>query len=92
MLTPELITYAPTPARRVETFDFRLRKIMTEQQWTSTALSTRVRMNRSCFSRLYNGKVKPNFWTLCELAHALNVSIDWLVGFTDEMRPLIPEQ
>ena len=74
-----------------ESFDERLRKVMDLRDMSSKQVYARIRMGASNFSRLHRGLTKPNFWTICELAKVLNVSLDYLAGFTDEPRPLHPE-
>ncbi|MFP3564746.1 helix-turn-helix domain-containing protein [Paraburkholderia sp. SIMBA_030] len=71
-----------------EQFDFRLCKVMRARKMRTTDLAMRVSMPASVLSRLRAGHTKPTFSTLCKLAKELDISIDWLVGFTDDMRPL----
>ncbi len=87
-MTPEMITFAPLAKPPYESFDQRLRKIMRIRGLCAAHLERRSRVDATAISKLCAGKSKPTFWTLVELASALNVSIDWLVGLTDEMRPL----
>ena len=91
MLVTEIITDPPSRATKFETFDERLRKIMAAREVTAGDLGHRINMQPSNFSRLCRGLTKPTFWTLCELANALNISMDYLAGFTDEPRPLRKE-
>jgi transcriptional regulator with XRE-family HTH domain len=77
---------SPTKAP-YESFALRLRKIREERGLSQRELAKRIKKHNSEISDYENGTM-PSFWNLCELARALNVSLDWLCGLTDERRPL----
>lgn len=86
-MTPELITYSPPPKPPYETFAVRLRRTRKELGLTQKEVAARIKKCKSEISQYETGTL-PSFWNLCELARALNVSLDWLCGLTDERRPL----
>ena len=50
-----------------------------------------MKYDRASFSNIHTGKFKPSFRVMCEIAKILDISLDYLCGFTDEPRPLHPE-
>lgn len=87
-MTPELITCSPAPRPPYQSFGQRLQIVRKDLGLTQKEVSAAIRMHKSEVSAYERGRQMPTFWSLCELARALNVSIDWLAGLTDERRPL----
>ena len=48
-----------------------------------------VKMNRSDISQYCSGKVEPNQDKLFVLSKALNVNESWLMGYEDQIMPII---
>lgn len=70
-----------------EGFAHRLRRVRTERGLTQRDLAKRIKKHYSEVSSYETG-THPGFWNLCELARALDVSLDWLCCLTDVYRPL----
>jgi transcriptional regulator with XRE-family HTH domain len=67
-------------------FGQRLQIVRKDLGLTQKQVSEAIRMHKSEVSAYERGRQMPTFWSLCELARALNVSIDWLAGLSDERR------
>jgi transcriptional regulator with XRE-family HTH domain len=71
-------------------FADRVRQARTEAGLKQAELAKRMRVHQSEVSAYERGRYMPTFWNLCELARALNVSLDWLCGLS-EKRELVCE-
>jgi transcriptional regulator with XRE-family HTH domain len=61
-----------------ETFGQRLRRLRLERGWQIAELGKKARISAHQISEYERGKHFPNFWKLIEVAHALDVSLDYL--------------
>ncbi|PRX24041.1 helix-turn-helix protein [Orenia metallireducens] len=66
----------------------RLRKLRKERNLTLADLSSHFHMRKSTFSNYENDYRKPNADLLEELADYFNVSVDYLLGRTNERNPM----
>jgi transcriptional regulator with XRE-family HTH domain len=69
-------------------FSDRLREVRQRRGLTATALSQRAGLHITAISLLEGDKRLPGFETMVALAKALNVSADFLLGLSKEMRGL----
>src|SRR5262245_24598889 len=80
----------PTTARNatIERFRERLLELVTRSRLAQSAYAARVALNRSTLSQLLSPKNDrlPRAENIVAIARAENVSIDWLLGLTDEGR------
>ena len=67
----------------------RLKRLRTQQQTTSTALSDRTGISKSTLSRLENGQRRPTLELLLALSLAYRVPLDDLVGAPDVGDPRV---
>lgn len=74
--------------KKHEDFGKRLKYVMAYRQITSKQLSQDLFLSISTISGYCTGRRSPNIYHLLSLAKALNVSADYLIGCTDELRPL----
>jgi transcriptional regulator with XRE-family HTH domain len=63
-------------------FAKRLRQVRTDSQLTGKDLADRIGLTREAIVNLETGTRSPSVDTLYDLAKALNVSIDYLLGVT----------
>ena len=61
----------------------RLAECRRERGLQQKALAERSNVAPSAISRFENGAARPSLESICRLAHALGVSVDFLVGRTD---------
>jgi transcriptional regulator with XRE-family HTH domain len=67
----------------------RLRKVRRDQDHTQQELGALAKINYTTISRIESGEAKQVYAdTVMELAKALDVSADYLLGLTDDLRPL----
>jgi transcriptional regulator with XRE-family HTH domain len=69
-------------------FSDRLRQLRTDAGLTGEALAGKVRLNRTAIVNLERGVRGPSIDTVFELAEALNVSADYLMGLPLRDPPL----
>lgn len=67
-----------------ELFAQRLRDLRTQSNVSVANLCEAVGITKSAVSRFEHGKDNPNYNTLCALADYFNVSLDYLVGRSDD--------
>jgi len=60
-----------------------LKTLFNERKLTQKQLADGIKIDRSSISYLLNGLTMPKFTTLISIADYFGVSIDWLVGRTD---------
>ena len=72
------------PESDIIEFGRRLRDIRKRRGYDQAALAEIARVPVSSISHFERGKRKPNFDTLLRLARGLEVSLDYLVGWTDD--------
>lgn len=65
------------------TIVFRLKQLRKEQQITQVKLSLDLNMSQNTISRYENGIRNADYNTLIQLADYFNVSLDYLLGRTD---------
>ena len=63
-----------------------LGKVMKERRITQYALSLQMGIRQSQVSNWLNGKSAPGYRSIKLLCEALELSADFLLGFTDEER------
>ena len=80
---PEVNLSSIKPDPTVAGIGRRLAQCRRERKVTQLALSKRSKVAASAISRFESGHQRPSLETLCRLAHALDVSVDFLVGRTD---------
>lgn len=68
-------------------FCMRLYTIRTERGYSQEELAKKMGFNQSIISRFENGIGKPSFDNLWALADVLGVTIDYLVGRSDNKNP-----
>ena len=62
-----------------------LRSIRKELGVTQKVLAAKINVSQQCYSDYETGKTDPDIKTLILIADALNISIDYLLGRTDEL-------
>ena len=73
----------------MEILKTRLREIREIRKLSQSAAGRLAGCGQTKISAYETGKSKPQYQTLVHLADALQVSIDYLLGRTDEMEPKI---
>ena len=67
-----------------ELFSERLRMIRTSNHLTQTQLAELIEVNRTMITLLEKGVRSPSIEVSCAIADILNVSLDYLVGLSDQ--------
>jgi len=67
----------------IEIFVRNLKTLFNERKLTQKQLADGINIDRSSLSCLLNGLSMPKLTTLISIADYFGVSIDWLVGRTD---------
>ena len=67
-----------------------LKTIRRETGLTQTDMARKINVSQQCYSDYENGKTNPDLQTLALIADILHVSIDYLVGRTDDFGAEIP--
>lgn len=62
-----------------------LRSTRKELGFTQKVLAAKINVSQQCYSDYETGKTDPDIKTLILIADALNVSVDYLLGRTDEL-------
>ena len=70
----------------------RLRQIRNEKSWTQGDLATAAGISRETVINYENGRRKPTFDIILKLADALEVTLDYLLGTTDDPKGHAPAQ
>jgi len=68
-------------------FEERLKNARKAKNITQKDISTSLKIDRSTYAGYETGKGKPSFEKLNELADYLDVSVDYLLGRTDDPTP-----
>ncbi|MFW6047190.1 MAG: helix-turn-helix domain-containing protein [Candidatus Woesearchaeota archaeon] len=68
-------------------FPNRLKELRGEKNITQNKLAEHLGVSRSTIAGYETGKRKPEYETLQKLANYFSVSVDYLIGNTDEMKP-----
>ena len=63
--------------------EFRLKKLRKERNVSQLKLAIDLNMNQNSISRYENGEREADYETLIKLANYFNVSLDYLLGRTD---------
>lgn len=69
----------------------RLKEIRKERKITAKQLAKVLNVSESTISLYENGKREPDLKTLLNIAEYFNVSVDYLIGKTDEKEKLIKD-
>lgn len=67
----------------------RLKELRKERHLTQAALAEKVGLVESSICLYESGKREPDLTTLARIADCLNVSVDYLIGRTNEQQELI---
>ena len=73
-------------------FSMRLKKVRKAAGEQQKDLAEAVQMAQTQISAIENGKQGTSFDKLAAICRHYNVSADYLLGLTDEARPLDPEK
>ena len=65
--------------------EFRLRKLRKMKKISQLKLALDLNMNQNSISRYENGEREADYKTLIRFADYFNVSLDYLLGRSDEM-------
>jgi transcriptional regulator with XRE-family HTH domain len=71
-----------------ETFGERLKRTRIERKMTMDELGALVKQSRTVIRCWETENRMPGYWNFLQIAQALNLSLDYLAGFTDEPRQL----
>ena len=66
--------------------EFRLKKLRKERNISQLKLSIDLNMNQNSISRYENNEREADYETLIKFADYFDVSLDYLLGRTDEMK------
>ena len=66
--------------------EFRLKKLRKERNITQLKLAIDLNMNQNSISRYENNEREADYETLIKFADYFDVSLDYLLGRTDEMK------
>ena len=66
--------------------EFRLKKLRKERNISQLKLAIDLNMNQNSISRYENNEREADYETLIKFADYFDVSIDYLLGRTDEMK------
>ena len=69
-----------------EIFSKRLRTLRKEKEFKQEDLAEKLHISTTVMSRLENGETSPKFSTLIKIVQIFNVSLDYLVGFSDNKK------
>ena len=75
-----------------EVFSSRLRKARENFDLSQSEFSEILKIGRSTYTHYENGTREPSFETLIQIAVALEVTTDWLLGITAYGGPNIKER
>jgi transcriptional regulator with XRE-family HTH domain len=68
-------------------FHFRLQSLREDNDLTQEELSKILSINRSTLANYEAGTREPNFALLIKIADYFNVSLDYLLGRIDDLKP-----
>ena len=66
--------------------EFRLKKLRKERKISQLKLAIDLNMNQNSISRYENNEREADYETLIKFADYFDVSLDYLLGRTDEMK------
>ena len=66
-----------------EVFAFRLRKLRERRRVSRRTLAELCGVSKSAMARYERGEREPSTTLVCELAHSFGVSVDYLLGRTE---------
>ena len=66
--------------------EFRLKKLRKERNTSQLKLAIDLNMNQNSISRYENNEREADYETLIKFADYFDVSLDYLLGRTDEMK------
>ena len=66
--------------------EFRLKKLRNERKISQLKLAIDLNMNQNSISRYENNEREADYETLIKFADYFDVSLDYLLGRTDEMK------
>jgi transcriptional regulator with XRE-family HTH domain len=66
-----------------DSFGMRLRKAQNLRRMDNKTLAEKAHIRPGTVSHWRSGTKHPTFWLLCEVSKVLNVSTDYLCGFTE---------
>ena len=66
--------------------EFRLKKLRKERNISQLKLAIDLNMNQNSISRYENNEREADYETLIQFADYFDVSLDYLLGRTDEMK------
>ena len=72
-------------------FQGRLKALRTTREMSQDELARKAELPSTTISHFESGKRKPSFHNLRKLADALDASIDYLIGRTDEIGGALPQ-
>ena len=67
---------------------YRIRGLRSDLNWTAEQLALKIGVNRANVTQWEIGKNYPSKDNLVSLAKALNTSTDYLLGLTEDKRPI----
>ncbi|MCP5051445.1 MAG: helix-turn-helix transcriptional regulator [bacterium] len=70
---------------RTQEIALRVRKVRRTHGYSGKNLAGHLNLSRSSYYRLEGAKSRPSLTTLINLAHTLNISLDWLILNRGEM-------
>jgi transcriptional regulator with XRE-family HTH domain len=68
----------------MQTFGERVAELRIKSGFTQKVIGEKVGVTKSAFANYESGERHPNFETVVKIADALNVSVDYLLGRTDQ--------
>lgn len=68
----------------IDLFSSRLKKALRDKSMTQNALSEKIKIHKQTISRYVTGQRMPSSEELISISNELNVSIDWLLGTSDD--------
>lgn len=66
----------------------RLKILRKQNNWTQLITATKLNIPRGTYAHYEIGKRQPDYGTLSNIADLYNVSIDYLIGRTDDCTPI----
>lgn len=70
----------------------RILLLLKENKMTAKELTHHLGVGPSTVTEWKTGKTKPSIDSLAKIAQLFNVSADWLLGLTDDPKPIIPSK
>ena len=70
----------------------RIKKLRQDSDKSQQELANYLNVTRSAYSNYENGIRETPAWVLFKIADFYQVSVDYLVGRTDEIKPYLPKE